>query len=113
MTTTTDTIVVGATSNAYSGIVVGVDAGPASDAALELAADLAGRHRQPLLLVHAVAPAMGAGPRPYVINVEDLRRPWEASLADSANDVRRRHPSLDISTYVAVGNVAATLVELS
>jgi nucleotide-binding universal stress UspA family protein len=100
-------------SNDLSGVVVGVDAGPAGDAALELAADLAARHQKPLLLLHVLKPPMATGLVPFSVDVGVWKASYEMSLNAAAADLRRRHPSIDISIDMPIGNVAATLIEAS
>ncbi|GAA1762669.1 universal stress protein [Luedemannella helvata] len=100
-------------SKALSGVVVGVDVGTASDAAVELAADLAARHGRPLLLLHVLELTVLTGPLPFAVDIERLQAAREVMLADQAVELCRRHPSVEISSAVAVGNAAATLAEAS
>ena len=91
MTTTTD----------QSAVVVGVDGSDSALGAARWAADFAGRHALPLVLVHA-----------------SPRLDWSSGdaagvLGSAETAVRSEHPELEMRTAEAEGSVAAVLAEAS
>ncbi|MFE0601528.1 universal stress protein [Streptomyces sp. NPDC058892] len=88
-------------------VTVGIDGSPESRAAARWGAREAALRDVPLRLVHAVdwliSPAV---PRPG----REVADRWaDEALAEAVEDVRRRHPGLDVSTRCLSGRPAAAL----
>ncbi len=101
-------------SEAFTGVVVGVDGGPSGQAATELAAETAVRYGQPLCLLHVMqlAPAVGMA-APYAHGVDEWRAASEELLTELADNLRREHPDLTVVTQVVAGNPSGTLIAAS
>lgn len=88
-------------------ITVGLDGSPESSAAARWAAREARLRRAKLRLIHAED---WASPLDLPTAASDVRRGWtEALLRESADDLRRSHPELDISTQSIADPPAASL----
>jgi nucleotide-binding universal stress UspA family protein len=80
-------------------VVVGVDGSDPSRAAMRWAAGDAVRRERPLRIVHAVGPWACATPLyPAPVVMESLHQAGRAILDRSAEDVRRWHPGLPVTT---------------
>ncbi|MDJ0383542.1 universal stress protein [Streptomyces sp. G-G2] len=88
-------------------ITVGLDGSPESSAAARWAAREARLRTAKVRLIHAED---WASPLDIPAAVADVRHGWaEALLRESADDLRRTHPELDISTQSIDGPPAASL----
>ncbi|GAA1747282.1 universal stress protein [Luedemannella helvata] len=101
-------------SEAFTGVVVGVDGGPSGNAATELAADTAARYGEPLCLLHVLqlAPAVGMA-APYANHFDEWRAASEELLTALADGLREKYPELTVVTRVVVGNPSGTLIDAS
>jgi nucleotide-binding universal stress UspA family protein len=105
------------TTAASAPVLIGVTA-DSSRAALELAADEAARRRSPLRLLHAYSAETsypwGYGyplPAGVLQNAEEVARANAVNvLEDAAEHVRGRHTDLAVTTTLARGSAAGTLV---
>lgn len=97
-------------------VVTGLDRSRQGWAAVEFAADLAGRRSLPLVLVHAYEPAQYAV-RPsggFTPNVEGVVRNAAQRLVDDALDVLSTfHPDLDVQPLLRAGSAVELLLEQS
>ncbi|GAA1816043.1 universal stress protein [Luedemannella flava] len=100
-------------SEAFTGVVVGVDGGPSGEAAIALAADTAARLGLPLCLLHALQPTRATGLIPYAMNVDDWRASLTDMMTDIATEVRSDHPGLTVTTKVELGHPASALADAS
>lgn len=91
-------------------VILGVDTQRTGQAALAWAADEAERRRAPLRLVHA-EPPLRLGLRGFdgAAYRKAGRRLGDEALDEAAALVRRRHPGLDVSAFVAEGIPARVL----
>jgi nucleotide-binding universal stress UspA family protein len=92
-------------------VLVGIDYSPDSMRAAEYGAWEAQRRRVPLRLVHAMSPPPAFGPgfgAGWLVGA--MIRDATALLADTATQLRRRHPGLEIQHAVQTAGPAAALV---
>ena len=91
-----------------SAVVVGVDASPASRAAVDWAADEAARHELPLHVLHAFTIAQLATPGP-----DGETADFEDITLDAIHRARRAHPDLRITYSEPEYAAASALVDAS
>jgi nucleotide-binding universal stress UspA family protein len=98
------------------GIVVGVDGSESADRALAWAAEEAALDHRPLVLVHAVG-TLGTPGTVWLTEADDLvqemREHGGKLLADAAQDVARRHPSVEVHTCVVTQDARQALLHLA
>ena len=98
-----------------SGVVVGIDGSPASEAAVAFAADEAERIGEPLVLVHAWSEPILMEGQPILDNqvVEALVGESELLLDGARQQALRRTPHVRVSTRSVHGEPSTALVELA
>ncbi|MCW2616140.1 MAG: Universal stress protein [Frankiales bacterium] len=97
-----------------SGVVVGVDGSPASQAAVAFAFDEAEALGEPLTAVHAWLPVYaGLGDLPYYDDVRPAGEDDEALLAESLAGLREQHPDVDVRRSVVSLHPVPALLEAS
>jgi nucleotide-binding universal stress UspA family protein len=98
------------------GIVVGVDGSESADRALAWAAEEAALDHRPLVLVHAVG-TLGTPGTVWLTEadelVQEMREHGGKLLADAAQDVTRRHPSVEVHTCVVTQDARQALLHLA
>jgi nucleotide-binding universal stress UspA family protein len=97
-------------------VVAGIDGSGCARHAARWAAAEAVRRHVPLLLVHAYSlPASGhSGYNPYPPNMlTELREDGNALLHDTAAELRRQHPTLQVSTQQTYGDASTVLRQVS
>lgn len=103
-------------TGARTGVVVGVDGSPVSEAAIAFAAAEADRLREPLIAVTVWTP-MTARPRNSLVYPDDylhgLEQAAEETLAVSLAGLRQDYPDLDIQAKVVRGYPSAVINELA
>ncbi len=92
-------------------VVVGVDGSAAGDVALQAGFDVAARHRQPLLAVHAWSdlPLEALGDRDD-LDEHGARADAAALLADRLAAYRRKYPQVSVDTLVVLDRPANVLL---
>ncbi|MFE3657530.1 universal stress protein [Streptomyces sp. NPDC059165] len=90
-------------------VIVGLDGFPESRAAAEWGAGEAQLRKAPLRLVHVEEWPVPAAVALPALDREAHRRWADGFLREAAEDVRRRHPDLDVTTRRLAGRTAAAL----